>query len=105
MPIFRKSAARANSLSVPPMAEQVPDAMEVLRVWTSPSGPVQVTLRTTWEDPGAWGLLLVDIARHAVQAYAREGVDQKEALERIRLLWVAETDSPTDDPVDLTPNV
>ena len=60
------------------------------------------TLRTTWKDAGAWGLLLVDVARHAAQAYANEGEDPKVVLIRIRELFDAEWSAPTDEPEDIT---
>jgi hypothetical protein len=91
-----------NGLPVPPIAESDRAAVEVLRVWASPGAPQQVTLRTTWDDPGAWGLLLVDVARHAAKAYANEGRDPDEALSRIRDLWDAEWSNPTDDRSDIT---
>ena len=59
-------------LKPPPIAAVQPNAVEVLRMWAVRDGPQQLTLITHWDDPGAWGLLLVDIARHAAQAYARE---------------------------------
>jgi len=99
--MFGKSA-KQNSLAVPPLAEANPGAVEVLRVWAAPGSPQQVTLRTTWEDPGAWGLLLVDVARHAIQAYEAEGRDPAEVLTRIRKLWDAEWSGPTDRPLDIT---
>jgi hypothetical protein len=91
-----------NSLEVPPVAIKNPDAVEVLRVWAAPGCEQQLTLRTTWKDPGAWGLLLVDVARHAVQAYKKEGRDPEECLQRIHDLWNAEWTQPTDSPGDIT---
>jgi hypothetical protein len=91
-----------NSLATPPVASENPAAVEVLRVWAAPGHPQQLTFRTTWKDPGAWGLLLVDVARHVAQAYARDGRDAEEAIARIRELWTAEWSKPTDVPVDLT---
>jgi hypothetical protein len=84
-------------LPPPPIAESNPAAAEVLRVWAEPGSPQQLTLRTTWADPGAWGLLLVDIARHAAQAYEGEGRDKQETLDKIRQLFDAEWSDPTDD--------
>jgi uncharacterized protein DUF5076 len=75
--------------------------MEVLRVWAAPGQPQQLTLRTTWKDAGAWGLLLVDIARHAANAYANEGKNRADVLGRIRELLDAEFSRPTDDPIEL----
>jgi hypothetical protein len=49
------------------------------------------------------GLLLVDLARHAARAYAKEGHDLNATLARIRLLFDAEWDHATDTPESLTP--
>ena len=44
-----------------------------------------------------WGLLLVDIARHAARAYARESdYTEEEALTRIVDMFEAEIAKPTD---------
>lgn len=92
-------------LDPPPIAAENPDAMEVLRVWTAPDVCQQFVLKTTWKDPGAWGVALVDIARHVANAYEREERDRAEILGRIRELFDAEWSSPTDEPLDLTDDV
>ena len=92
-----------NSLDTPPIARENPEAVEVLRVWAAPGKPQQLTLKTTWSDPGAWGLMLVDIARHAALAYKSEGRDPAEVLNRIQELWNAEWSSSTDEPKNITP--
>lgn len=89
-------------MEVPPIANSNPQAVEVLRVWAGPGLPQQVTLRTTWKDYGAWGLLLADVARHAAKAYANEGHNAADVLARIRQLLDAEFSKPTDSPVELT---
>ena len=44
-----------------------------------------------------WGLVLVDIARHAARAYARESAyTEDEALTRIVDMFEAEIERPTD---------
>lgn len=91
-------------LDLPPLASN-PDAVEVLRVWAAAGAPQQLTLRTCWKDPGAWGLMLVDVARHAARAYQREGHDPNAVLKRIRELFDAEWSCPTDDPKDMTDDV
>lgn len=58
----------AKELAPPPVASSRADAVEVLRVWAAPDAPQQLTLRTCREDLGAWGLLLVDVARQAAHA-------------------------------------
>lgn len=88
----------SNALETPPIADSSSDAVEVLRVWAAPGQPQQLTLRTTWKDAGAWGLLLADVARHAASAYGNEGADPTVVLARILDLFEAEMSSPTDTP-------
>jgi hypothetical protein len=85
-----------NTLEPPPIAQARSSAVEVLRVWAAPGTAQQLTLRTAWKDPGAWGVMLVDIARQAAQAYANEGQDPEAALARIRQLFDAEWSQPRD---------
>ena len=89
-------------LDPPPIANSDAHAQEVLRVWAAPGSPQQLTLRTTWEDPGAWGLMLVDIANHAANAYENEGRDRKVVLARIRELLDIEWSYPTDAAKEIT---
>ena len=91
----------SNSLETPPIANVDSNAVEVLRVWAAPGQPQQLTLRTTWNDAGAWGLLLADVARHAANAYGNEGADPNVVLARIRELFDAEMSSATDTPQQL----
>ena len=84
------------ALGLPPIAQE-PTACEVLRVWAADGLSQQCVLLTTWQDPAAWGLLLVDIARHAARAYANAGnLSEQQALERIRQGFNAEWSSLTD---------
>jgi hypothetical protein len=96
--MFGKKPIR--ELDPPPIANSNSHAVEVLRVWAAPGLPQQLTLRTTWKDAGAWGLLLADIARHAANAYANEGQNRAEALGKIRQLLDAEFSRPTDNPIE-----
>src|ERR1700745_1023502 len=98
--MFNKKPVR--ELEVPPIANSNAEALEVLRVRAAPGQPQQVTLRTTWKDSGAWGLLLADIARHAAKAYKNEGQDPALVLSRIRQLFDAECSHSPDPPVKLT---
>jgi Domain of unknown function (DUF5076) len=88
-------------LEPPPIASSNSQAVEVLRVWAAPGQPQQLTLRTTWNDAGAWGLVLADIARHAANAYANEGHNAAEVLARIQQVMNAEFSEPTDKPNQL----
>jgi|SRR5579862_7966932 len=94
--------ANARELPAPPGAIATPDAVEILRVWAAPGKPVHLALQTTWQDPAAWGLMLVDLARHVAQAYERDGRNREEVLARIRSAFDAEWSSPTDSPKDVT---
>jgi len=97
--VFGKKSKR--DLEPPPIASSNSQAVEVLRVWTAPGQPQQLTLRTTWKDAGAWGLLLADIARHAAKAYTNKGQNAAEVLARIQQLMNAEFSGPTDEPIQL----
>jgi hypothetical protein len=91
-------------LEPPPLANDR-EAEEVMRVWVSRGDVQQVALQTHWSDPAVWGLLLVDIARHVSQAYARQGRDAAETLARIRAGFDAEWSAPTDQPRDVTDKI
>ena len=50
-----------------------------------------------FEEPDMWGMMLVDIARHAARAFAKEGVcSEEEALARIVEMFENELQRPTD---------
>lgn len=88
-----------NELPIPPIAEADPKARELIRIWGA-GGKQHVTLATGfWKDPAAWGICLVDLAKHVANAYQQsEGLDYFETLKRIRDGMAAEWGSPTDDP-------
>ncbi|MEM7234506.1 MAG: DUF5076 domain-containing protein [Planctomycetota bacterium] len=93
--MFGKKRKTEGELPTPPNATD-DGTVEVLRVWAGPDEPQQLTLRPIWQDPGAWGLMLADIARHAAAAYADKGADPDQVLARIRELFEAEWENPTD---------
>ena len=72
------------------------DATEVLRAFVIDGG-LSIAFQRAFEEPDMWGLLLVDIARHAARAYARESdYSEEDALERIVEMFEAEIARPTD---------
>jgi len=78
------------------------DATEVLRAFVLDGG-LSIAFMRAFEEPDMWGLLLVDIARHASRAYARESdYTEQEALRRIVDMFEAEVARPT-DPGSTTP--
>jgi hypothetical protein len=61
------------------------------------NGGLHVSLRRSFDDPAMWGLLLVDIARHASRIYEKEGAMTFDAaLKRMNDMYTAEMNSPTD---------
>ena len=51
------------------------------------------------QDPAAWGLFLVALARRVSTAYSEQrGLDRQQVLDRIRAAFDAEWDDPIDLP-------
>ncbi len=83
------------ALSVPPDALEK-GGVEILRA-SIVDGGVSVALRRSFDDPFTWGVLLVDLARHAARIYALEaGMSEEAALAEIRKGLEAELSHPTD---------
>jgi hypothetical protein len=81
---------------LPPDVMDRDDATEVLRAFVVDGG-LSIAFARAFEEPDMWGLLLVDIARHAARAYARESdYTEEEALTRIVDMFEAEIARPTD---------
>ena len=81
---------------LPPDVMGREDATEVLRAFVVDGG-LSIAFTRAFEEPGTWGLMLVDIARHAARAYAREAeMSEEEALSRIVEMFEAEIARPTD---------
>ena len=72
------------------------DATEVLRAFVLDGG-LSIAFMRAFEEPDMWGLLLVDIARHAARAYARESAyTEQEAMTRIIEMFETEIARPSD---------
>ena len=81
---------------LPPDVMGRDDATEVLRAFVLDGG-LSIAFTRAFEEPDMWGLLLVDVARHAARSYARESAyTEEEALARIVDMFEAETARPTD---------
>jgi len=84
-----------DALHVPPPALEQ-GGVEVLRA-VIVDGSLHVSLRRAFDDPEPWGMLIADITRHLGRIYASEGkLSQDQVVERIRAIYEAEMDSPTD---------
>jgi hypothetical protein len=87
--------ATFDALQVPPTALEQ-GGVEVLRA-AIVDGGLHVSLRRAFDDPQAWGMLLADVTRHVARIYASEGgPSEAVTIERIRSLFDAELDDPTD---------
>ena len=84
-------------LRLPNDAIKDPQASEILRVWISGENQGFVSRPDVWDDPAAWGLLLVDVARQIAQGYCQKhGGDPETVLSRIKEGLDAEWLAPTD---------
>jgi hypothetical protein len=89
--------SRKGELSIPPDAAADERAVEIVRVWAAGDKHRFVLCTEVWDDPGAWGLMLVDLARHAAKAYAmNDGLEAEAVLDRIKQGFDAEWEFPTD---------
>lgn len=85
------SSFAPDELPIPPPALADPRARELLRVWAA-DGAQHVSLASgAWADPAAWGIFLVDLARHLSRAFEQRGThDADGALAKIRAGFDAE---------------
>ena len=89
----------SGALLVPSIAQRDPRAIELARIWSA-EGAQHISLRPdVWKDPGAWGILLVDLAKHVANAlHEQSGRDPASTLQRIRAAFDAEWGHATDEP-------
>lgn len=86
-----------HELLIPPIAAKDAAARELARIWAA-SGAQHISLAADlWADPAAWGIMLVDLARHVADAYAENsGFDRTKTLARIKAGFDAEWSETTD---------
>ena len=82
-----------DALHVPPEAFDK-GGVEVLRA-VIVDGALHVSLRRAFDDPEAFGMMIADITRHVGRIYA-DKFPEDETVERIRAIYDAEMDAPTD---------
>jgi hypothetical protein len=88
-------SAPFDALAIPPAALEQ-GGVEILRAGIVDGG-LHMTVRRAFDDAQAWGMVLADIARHVSRIHAQEtGASESLTLERIRNMFEAELDSPTD---------
>ena len=82
-----------DALHVPPEAFDK-GGVEVLRAVII-DGALHVSLRRAFDDPEAFGMMIADITRHVGRIYS-DKFPEEETVERIRAIYDAEMDAPTD---------
>jgi hypothetical protein len=84
-----------DALHVPPAALEQ-GGVEILRA-VIVDGALHVSLRRAFDEPDPWGMLLADLTRHVARIYGTESnLTQDQVIERVRSLYEAEMDNPTD---------
>src|SRR3979409_608101 len=75
-----------NAVTPPPSVHDK-DANEVMGGAVH-DGSLHFALRRAFNDPGVWGLVFVDAARHVARAFAYEKMcTEDEAVERMRIAF------------------
>lgn len=85
-----------DELPVPDAVKVADRSMEMARMWVADGRQVVVFSPNLWSDPGNWGIMLVDMARHLSKQYAHAGHSEEDVLARIRSAFDAEWNNPTE---------
>ena len=90
---MKEPAPVFDALHVPPAAFEQ-GGVEVMRA-VIVDGALHVSLRRAFDDPEAFGMMIADITRHVGRIYA-DKFPEEQTVERIRAIFDAEMDAPTD---------
>jgi hypothetical protein len=82
-------------LPVPEKAYVARQKAEMARIWIVDGEQIAVISPRMWDDPGSWGVMLVDMAKHIAEAYQSKGHNPDDTLERIKSAMEAEWMHPT----------
>ena len=89
-----------SALNPPPELRETGN--EVMRAAVH-EGELHFSMIRGFADPAAWGLLLVDAARHAARVYAHEKIcTEDEAVERIRAVFEEAIRQPPEGSAEVT---
>ena len=87
---------KPRELPIPPGAAKALNGFEIARIWVGDNSQHVSLMASVWKDPAAWGVALVDLARHIADAYHKErGSETSELLSRIREGFDAEWEQTT----------
>lgn len=83
-------------LPIPDVVFAASQKAEMARIWLADGDQIVTLSPRLWDDPGAWGLMLVDLAKHLAKAYEARGLNAADTLARIKSAMEAEWSSPTE---------
>jgi Domain of unknown function (DUF5076) len=93
----KREQKHVNELDIPPQAVSDISAVEIARIWAAGGNQVVTFRAEIWTDPGTWGVMLVDFAKHIADASEQLGKGtRREVLHAIRLAFDSEWKAPTD---------
>lgn len=87
-----------NQLGVPPGPLADPHAFELGRLWSSEGSNFYVLNVAPYRDqPEVWGMMAIDIMKHAARAYQQlDGRSKEDTYKRILAGFMAEMQDPTE---------
>ncbi len=90
--------AHANQLGIPPGPVADPQALELARVWSSQGHQFYVLhVAPFQEQPAVWGIMAIDLMKHAARAYEQlDGRSKEAAYKQMLLGLMAEIQNPTE---------
>ena len=95
---FTSGAAGPKPLGIPADVQRDPAAFELVRVWSSNDHQYFVIDAAHIEDPAAWGIVAVDLMKHAARAHQQAtGAPKGEVYKRILAGLVAEMQDSTEE--------
>jgi len=87
----------ANQLAIPPELADDPNAFELARIWSGTDHGFYVLNVKRYPEPAVWGMMAIDLMKHAARAYEQEGAGKKEDIyKRILVGFMAEMQNPTE---------
>ena len=91
-----------NELPAPRAVANDPKAFEIARLWVVAGGGQHVSLTTNIVgDSKAWGIMLVNLAKHVANAYHQaRGIDAAQTLNGIKAAFDAEWAKPSTNPAN-----
>ena len=86
-----------NQLAVPADVLSSAESFELARVWLAHGHNYYLLDVTRFPEPGVWGLLALDLMKHAARAYEQlDGRSREDTYKEILMGFMAEMQNPTE---------